>query len=100
MDGIKFFEREDATLENAKDMMKFQIQEFPRIDIKVKNMQVYPLVKQSWLGDIVAEKFGFEEEDMAKIKGLELDPEIRQLAQQLQTLIQMDAISVMGRQGM
>ena len=90
----------EITLENAKDMMKFQIQEFPRIDIKVKNMQVYPLVKQSWLGDIVAEKFGFEEEDMAKIKGLELDPEIRQLAQQLQTLIQMDAISVMGRQGM
>lgn len=46
-------------------------------------MQVYPLVKQNWLGDITAEKFGIEEEDLAAIPGLAQDNDVRLLAQQL-----------------
>jgi len=49
----------------------------------VSNKQVYPLVKQSQLSDITAEKFGYEEEDLASVPGLSQDAEIRQLAQQL-----------------
>jgi len=84
------------TLENAKKMMRFQISEYPNIQITCSNPQVTPLVKQSWLGDMSAEEFGFEEEDITTIPGLTMDHEIRQLAQQLQTQMQMDAFSAMG----
>jgi hypothetical protein len=84
------------TLENAKKMMRFQIAEYPKISLQCSNPQVTPLVKQSWLGDISAEEFGFEEEDITTIPGLTMDHEIRQLAQQLQTQMQMDAFSAMG----
>lgn len=84
------------SLAQAKEMMAFQIEQYPQIKVDVQNRQVYPLVKQSWLGDITAEKFGYEEEDMAAVPGLSQDQEVRQLAQQLQTLMQMDAFSMMG----
>lgn len=86
----------DLTIQRAIDMMKFQIQEYPRIKVQVQNRQVMPLVKQSWLGDVTAEKFGFEEEDISRVDGLAQNNEVRQLAQQLQTLMQMDAFSMMG----
>jgi hypothetical protein len=84
------------TIAQAKEMMKYQIEQYPQIKVNVANKQVYPLVKQSWLGDVTAEKFGFEEEDLAAVPGLSQDAEIRQLAQQLQTLMQMDAFSMMS----
>jgi hypothetical protein len=87
---------EAMTLTKAKDMMKYQIEQYPQIKVNVNNRQVYPLVKQSFLSDITAEKFGFEEEDLAGVPGLSQDAEVRQLAQQLQTLMQMDAFSMMG----
>lgn len=46
------------------DVLKFQINEFPKIKIEVKNRQAAPLVKQSWMGDLTFEKFGIEEEDL------------------------------------
>lgn len=84
------------TMNDAREMLKFQIEQYPQIKVAVKNNQVYPLVKQSWLGDITAEKFGFEEEDLANVPNLSQDHEVRQYAQQLQTLMQMDAFSMMG----
>lgn len=87
---------ETMTMAHAKEMMKYQIEQYPQIKVNVNNRQVYPLVKQSWLGDITAEKFGYEEEDLASVPGLSQDAEVRQLAQQLQTLMQMDAFSMMG----
>lgn len=89
-------DKSKMTVENAKEMMKFQIQEYPKINVQVQNRNVTTLVKQSWLGDVTAEKFGFEEEDISAVPGLAQDSEVRQLAQQLQTLMQMDAFSMMG----
>lgn len=84
------------TMTDAREMLKFQIEQYPQIKVTVQNKQVYPLVKQSWLGDITAEKFGFEEEDLATVPNLSQDNDVRQYAQQLQTLMQMDAFSMMG----
>lgn len=89
-------DKSQLTVDRAIEMMKFQISEYPNIRVQVQSQQVMPLVKQSWLGDVTAEKFGFEEEDIAGISGLAQNPEIRQLAQQLQTQMQMDAFSMMG----
>lgn len=89
-------DKSQLTVDRAIEMMKFQIKEYPTIKVQVQNRQVMPLVKQSWLGDVTAEKFGFEEEDIAGISGLVENTEVRQLAQQLQTQMQMDAFSMMG----
>jgi hypothetical protein len=84
------------SMNDAREMLKFQIEQYPQIKVNVQNKQVYPRVKQSWLGDITAEKFGFEEEDLATVPNLSQDNDVRQYAQQLQTLMQMDAFSMMG----
>lgn len=64
----------------ARQMLKFQIENYSHIKLVVQNNEVYPLVKQSWLGDITAEKFGFEEEDLATVPNLGQDVEVRQYA--------------------
>lgn len=84
------------TAEKAKEMIKFQIESYPNIDIEVQNPQMAALVKQSYMGDMTFEKFGYEEEDFAQLGQLGQDPEFQNLVRQLQGLIQSDAMQAMG----
>ena len=84
------------TGEKAKEMIKFQIESYPNIDIKASNSQLNALVKQSYMGDMTFEKFGYEEEDFAQLSALGQDPEFQSLVRELQGLIQSDAMQAMG----
>eukprot|EP00997_Jenningsia_sp_PLL12_P010794 NODE_8148_length_422_cov_55.549598_g7283_i0.p1 GENE.NODE_8148_length_422_cov_55.549598_g7283_i0~~NODE_8148_length_422_cov_55.549598_g7283_i0.p1 ORF type:complete len:126 (+),score=24.06 NODE_8148_length_422_cov_55.549598_g7283_i0:22-378(+) len=80
----------------AKEMIRFQIEAYPNIDIEVPNPQLAALVKQSYMGDMTFEEFGFEEEDFAQLGQLGQDPEFQNLVRQLQGIIQADAMAAMG----
>lgn len=91
--GIDNKGRDLSTLDLAKarEMMSFQLEEYPKIDIEVSEPGLLPLVKANWIADLVKKKFGFEEEDMTKIQNLSQDGTFRELAMKLQAVIQQDA---------
>lgn len=96
--GINSGQRDLSALnvDKAREMIQFQIDNYPNIDIECNNPQLKPLVKQSYLGDLTAEKFGFEEEDITKVQGLSQDSTFRELAMRLQEVVQRDAMGAMG----
>ena len=84
----------------ALEVFDFQLQEFPNLtELRADNPQLTPMIKQSWLADLVHEKFGLEEEDYIKAPGLEHNIQFRQKAEQLAQMIQQEAM-MMGGMGM
>lgn len=83
----------------AKDMMRYQVQIYPNLQVQMENPEFEMLVKKSLLQDKVFEKFGFEEEDLVILPHIGQDHEFAQLAQQLQMLIQMDQMKAFGMMG-
>ena len=85
-----------CTIQDALDVFDFQIKEYPNLKIDVGNPQLTPMIKQSWITDMVFETLGFEEEDYIKTPGLEQNLGFRQKAEQLATMIQHDAMQSQG----
>lgn len=92
-------DRSKLTNSIAKDMMRYQVQIYPNLNLQVENPEFEMLVKKSLLQDKVFEKFGFEEEDLVVLPHIGHDHEFAQLAHQLQMLIQMDQMKAFGMMG-
>ena len=82
-----------CTLEIALEIFDTQIELYPTIQFgaNLPSPQLVPMIKQSWLSDLIFEKFGLEEEDYIKAPGLESSMEFRKRAEKLTLLIQADA---------
>lgn len=79
-------------LEKAREIMQFQIDTYPTIQIDCPDPQLLPLIKQSWLGDLTYKRFGIEDEDLVKVPGIKMDQKFRELAMELQSVVQKDAM--------
>ena len=90
--------KNNITPELVKEMLRFQISKYPKIDIEPSIPEIYGLLKQTWLSDITFEQFKVEEEELMKIssKTLRKNQDIQELAQQLQTIIQTDIMAKSG----
>ena len=62
----------DITVQLVKEMLRYQINEYPKIAIEPSIPEIYGLLKQTWLSDITYEQFKVEEEELMKLspKGL------------------------------
>ena len=82
-----------CTLETALEIFDYQLANYQGVVFPVGQLepQLVPMIKQSWLSDMVYEKFGMEEEDYIKAPGLESSMQFREKAQQLAQMIQIDA---------
>lgn len=89
-----------CTLEKVLEVFDFQIKEYPKLQLKHPNPQLLPLIKQTWLADLVFENFGLEEEDFITTPGLESNIEFKKRAQTLGEMIQMDSAMIMQQMGM
>lgn len=65
----------------AIDILKFQCDLYPNINIKIRNLDFYSLVKQTWLEDLIFEKFGLESEEYCSVPGLEKSQEFARAAE-------------------
>ena len=99
--GIKTTrDRTKLTNEIAKDMMRFQLEMYPQIEVEGPDPELELLIKKATLQDLVFEKFGFEEEDLVVLPNLGQDMEFVRLTQGLQMAIQMDQMKAFGGMGM
>jgi hypothetical protein len=88
--------KKTCTVADALAVFDFQIEHYPLVKIEVPNPQLLPMIKQSWLTDMVFEQLGMEEEDYIKTPGLEQNMQFRQKAEQLATMIQTEAMQSQG----
>lgn len=81
-------------------VIDYQTETYPTLsNIECSNRDAKAMVKQSILNDMVFEKFGFEEEDYIRVKGLEQNRDFAMKAQNLQMMVQMDSFGGMGGMG-
>jgi len=91
--------RPPLTEEELKAILKFSIEEYPKIEVEPSNPEIYGLLKQSLLSDLTYERFNFEEEDMIRCtsdRKMANNMEIQAFGQQLQTMIQTDIMAHSG----
>jgi len=83
----------NCVVEDALAIFDFQLANYQSVTFAGAPLdpQLIPMIKQSWLSDMVYEKFGLEEEDYIKAPGLESNMEFREKAQQLAQIIQADS---------
>jgi hypothetical protein len=62
------------------EILKVQCDLYPNINIKIKNLDFYSLIKQNWLEDLIFEKFGLESEEYCSVPGLEKSKEFAKAA--------------------
>ena len=93
-------DRSKITVEIAKEMMKFQVEQYPQIQVESTDPELDILIKKATIQDMVVEKFGFEEEDLVLLPHLAQDPEFIRLTQGLQMAIQMDQMRAFQGMGM
>lgn len=87
-----------CTLQTVLDIFDYQLEVYPSLKdvITVQDPQMLPMIKQSWLSDLVFEKFGMEEEDYIRAPGLDGNMEFRTKAEKLAGIIQADTAMMFG----
>ena len=95
--------REKLTVKGAIEMMKYQKDMFPQVDVsnmKIEEPQLIFAVKKSIIVDSMYEKLGREEDEISMVKDLELSDEFIDIATSLSQLIREEQMKLMeGHKG-
>ena len=95
LDKLKMMmpKNKECSVETALQVFDYQIEIYPSLKdaVTVEDPQLLPMTKQSWMADMVYEKFGLEEEDFMRTLGLDHSQDFKSKAQTLGAMIQADS---------
>ena len=95
LDKLKMMmpKNKECSVETALQVFDYQIEIYPTLKdvVTVEDPELLPMTKQSWMADMIYEKFGMEEEDFMKVSGLDHNPDSRVKAETLGAMIQADS---------
>lgn len=79
-----------------KEIIKYQIEIFPKLDAKADNPKQRSMLKKFQLIDSTYDKFGIEEEDLQALRKIQPDEETQKLSRKLGELIHEDLEKTFG----